>query len=158
MKPAPFGYADPATVDEALDVLAAEGEGAKVLAGGQSLIPLLSMRLAAPTTLVDINRVAGLDGIGFAAVTLNPGQGLVCYELSVSGIAPATAAHIHEAPFGEAGDVVVTLGAPTDGSSSGCVEVDRALVKDILQNPSEYYVNVHNAEYPLGALRGQLSK
>jgi len=63
VKPAPFGYADPTTVDEALDVLAAEGEGAKVLAGGQSLLPLLSMRLAAPTTLVDINRVAGLDGI-----------------------------------------------------------------------------------------------
>jgi carbon-monoxide dehydrogenase medium subunit len=63
VKPAPFGYADPATVDEALDVLAAEGDGAKVLAGGQSLIPLLSMRLAAPATLVDINRVTGLDGI-----------------------------------------------------------------------------------------------
>ena len=63
MKPAPFGYADPTTVDEALDVLATEGEGAKVLAGGQSLLPLLSMRLAAPTTLVDINRVPGLDGI-----------------------------------------------------------------------------------------------
>jgi carbon-monoxide dehydrogenase medium subunit len=63
VKPAPFGYADPATVDEALDVLAAEGEGAKVLAGGQSLLPLLSMRLAAPTTLVDINRVAGLDRV-----------------------------------------------------------------------------------------------
>ncbi len=113
------------------------------------------------TTLTGEQEVPGPgdpDGIGFAAVTLNPGQGLVCYELSVSGIAPATAAHIHEAPFGEAGDVVVTLGAPTDGSSSGCVEVDRALVKDILQNPSEYYVNVHNAEYPLGALRGQLSK
>ena len=113
------------------------------------------------TTLTGEQEVPGPgdpDGIGFAAVTLNPGQGLVCYELSVSGIAPATAAHIHEAPFGEAGEVVVTLGAPTGGSSSGCVEVDRALVKDILKNPSEYYVNVHNEKYPLGALRGQLSK
>ncbi|WP_369140332.1 FAD binding domain-containing protein [Modestobacter versicolor] len=63
MKPAPFGYADPRTVEEALDVLSSEGEGAKVLAGGQSLLPLLSMRLAAPTTLVDINRVPGLDAI-----------------------------------------------------------------------------------------------
>ncbi|TFV62078.1 UNVERIFIED_ORG: xanthine dehydrogenase family protein subunit M [Bacillus sp. AZ43] len=63
MKPAPFRYADPGTLDEALGVLAAEGEGAKVLAGGQSLLPLLSMRLAAPTTLVDINRVAGLSAI-----------------------------------------------------------------------------------------------
>ena len=63
MKPAPFRYADPGTLDEALAVLSAEGEGAKVLAGGQSLLPLLSMRLAAPATLVDINRVPGLDTV-----------------------------------------------------------------------------------------------
>ncbi|MGY1741453.1 MULTISPECIES: FAD binding domain-containing protein [unclassified Blastococcus] len=63
MKPAPFRYADPGSLDEALAVLAEEGEGAKVLAGGQSLIPLLSMRLAAPATLVDINRVPGLDTV-----------------------------------------------------------------------------------------------
>ncbi|MCW2684219.1 MAG: coxM3 [Blastococcus sp.] len=61
MKPAPFRYADPDTLDEVLTVLS--DEGAKVLAGGQSLLPLLSMRLAAPTTLVDINRVPGLDRI-----------------------------------------------------------------------------------------------
>jgi len=67
VKPAPFGYADPTSVEEALEVLTAEGEGAKVLAGGQSLLPLLSMRLAAPTTLVDINRVPGLDRIDVAA-------------------------------------------------------------------------------------------
>lgn len=63
MKPAPFRYADPGTLDEALAVLSDEGAGAKVLAGGQSLLPLLSMRLAAPTTLVDINRVPGLDTV-----------------------------------------------------------------------------------------------
>ena len=98
------------------------------------------------------------DGIGSATVTVNPGQGLICYELSVSGIASASAAHIHEAPPGEAGPVVVTLQPPTSGFSSGCVKVSRALAKDILKNPSDYYVNVHNAEYPAGALRGQLSK
>jgi aerobic carbon-monoxide dehydrogenase medium subunit len=63
VKPAPFRYADPGSLGEALAVLSSEGEGAKVLAGGQSLIPLLSMRLAAPATLVDINRVPGLDSI-----------------------------------------------------------------------------------------------
>ena len=96
------------------------------------------------------------DGSGFATVTVNPGQRVICYELSVSGIASATGAHIHEAPPGAAGRVVVDLEPPTDGSSSGCVEVSRALAKDILKNPSDYYVNVHNAEYPAGALRGQL--
>jgi hypothetical protein len=98
------------------------------------------------------------DGIGFATVTVNPGQGVLCYELSVSGIAPATAAHIHEAPVGTAGPVVVGLQPPTDGASSGCVEVGRTLAKDILKNPADYYVNVHNAEFPAGALRGQLSR
>jgi carbon-monoxide dehydrogenase medium subunit len=61
VKPAPFRYADPGSLAEALAVLGEEG--AKVLAGGQSLIPLLSMRLAAPATLVDINRVPGLDSV-----------------------------------------------------------------------------------------------
>ncbi|WP_433325105.1 FAD binding domain-containing protein [Spirillospora sp. CA-294931] len=62
MKPPPFAYHAPRTLDEALRFLA-EHENAKVLAGGQSLIPLLNMRLAAPAHLVDINRVAGLDEV-----------------------------------------------------------------------------------------------
>jgi carbon-monoxide dehydrogenase medium subunit len=62
VKPAPFRYADPRSLDEALHVLATE-PGAKVLAGGQSLLPLLAMRLAAPGTLVDLNRVPGLDAV-----------------------------------------------------------------------------------------------
>jgi carbon-monoxide dehydrogenase medium subunit len=61
MKPAPFAYHRPADLDEALDVLAQVGSDGKVLAGGQSLVPLLSMRLAAPGHLVDINHVPGLD-------------------------------------------------------------------------------------------------
>jgi len=63
MKPAPFEYVDPRTVDEALDHLHRHGEEAKVLAGGQSLAPMLNFRLARPAVLVDINRVAGLDGV-----------------------------------------------------------------------------------------------
>jgi hypothetical protein len=100
------------------------------------------------------------DGIGFATVTVNPGQGVLCYELSVSGIATATAAHIHEAPVGVAGPVVMEapLKTPTEGFSSDCVEVGRVLAKDILKNPADYYVNVHNADFPGGALRGQLSR
>ncbi|MGI5227311.1 FAD binding domain-containing protein [Actinoallomurus sp. CA-142502] len=61
MKPPPFDHHAPETLEEALDVLARTGEDAKVLAGGQSLIPLLNMRLAAPAHLVDINRVTALD-------------------------------------------------------------------------------------------------
>jgi CO/xanthine dehydrogenase FAD-binding subunit len=62
VKPAPFEYHAPTTVDEACALLASL-EDAKVLAGGQSLVPLLNFRLARPAHLVDINRIAGLEGI-----------------------------------------------------------------------------------------------
>src|SRR4051794_4891418 len=61
MKPAPFEYDDPRTLDEALALLAEHGEDAKVLAGGQSLVPLMNFRLVAPQRLVDVNGVAELD-------------------------------------------------------------------------------------------------
>jgi aerobic carbon-monoxide dehydrogenase medium subunit len=60
VKPAPFAYHRPRRLDEALDLLAALGEDGKVLAGGQSLVPLMSMRLSAPAHLVDVNHVPGL--------------------------------------------------------------------------------------------------
>ncbi|MBF4766355.1 FAD binding domain-containing protein [Nocardioides agariphilus] len=62
MKPAPFEYVRPASLDDAVAGLAGD-PGAKVLAGGQSLVPLLSMRLASPSRLVDINGLPDLDGI-----------------------------------------------------------------------------------------------
>jgi aerobic carbon-monoxide dehydrogenase medium subunit len=61
VKPAPFEYLDPRDVDEALEALARHGDEAKVLAGGQSLVPMLAMRLARPAVLVDVNRVTGLE-------------------------------------------------------------------------------------------------
>jgi CO/xanthine dehydrogenase FAD-binding subunit len=63
MKPAPFEYDDPRTVDEALDLLARNGDECKVLAGGQSLVPLMNFRLARPGRLIDINGVEALAGI-----------------------------------------------------------------------------------------------
>ncbi|MDX6234522.1 MAG: aerobic carbon-monoxide dehydrogenase medium subunit [Nocardioidaceae bacterium] len=60
MKPSSFGYAAPASTDDALALLAQVGDDAKVLAGGQSLLPILNMRLAAPGYLVDINRISEL--------------------------------------------------------------------------------------------------
>src|SRR5438046_9803273 len=63
MKPAPFEYEDPETVEEALDLLARYGDECKVLAGGQSLVPLMNFRLARPGRLVDINGVESLGQI-----------------------------------------------------------------------------------------------
>jgi hypothetical protein len=98
------------------------------------------------------------DGTGTATFRINPGQRRICYTLSVSGIEPATAAHIHRAPPNAAGPVVVPLAAPTDGSSEGCADVTRELAQEIIREPGAFYVNVHNAPFPGGAVRGQLSR
>ena len=76
MKPARFEYFAPETVDEALDLLAQYGPDAKVLAGGQSLMPLMNMRLARPAVIIDINNVPGLDVVESVA-----GGGLTCGAL-----------------------------------------------------------------------------
>jgi hypothetical protein len=96
------------------------------------------------------------DGTGRATIRINPGQGQLCYTLRVAGIDPATAAHVHEAPAGVAGPPIVHLTPPTNGTSQGCVPIGKEQAMEILRDPEEYYVNVHNAEFPSGALRGQL--
>jgi carbon-monoxide dehydrogenase medium subunit len=63
MKPAPFEYFVPRELPEALELLDRYGDEAKILAGGQSLMPLMNLRLARPKVIIDINRLAGLDGI-----------------------------------------------------------------------------------------------
>ncbi len=73
MKPAPFAYHRPATLDEAFYLLERYGPDARLLAGGQSLVPALNMRLATPAALVDINRLPGLDAIVFAPEGLTIG-------------------------------------------------------------------------------------
>ena len=99
------------------------------------------------------------DGTGTALLTVNRGQREVCWDLSVSGIVlPATFAHIHKAPPGVRGGVVVTLGAPDNsGRSTGCASnVDPAVLSEILVTPESFYVNVHTTDFPAGAVRGQL--
>jgi len=100
------------------------------------------------------------DATGTATVWINPGTGTVCYSWSVTNAAtPIFAAHIHHAPVGVAGPVVVPLPPTGPSSGSGCVTgVARSLALDIIRNPSAYYVNTHNAEFPTGAARGQLSR
>ena len=99
---------------------------------------------------------------GQADLTLNQGQREVCFTISWADIdGEVFAAHIHVAPPGQPGPIVVTLFtgsfAGTD-SVSGCAEnVDRELIKAIRQDPSAYYVNVHSRpNFPGGAVRGQL--
>lgn len=111
-------------------------------------------------TLSGANEVppADPDGRGSFEARVNPGTEQICYTLQASWIMTATAAHIHSAPAGVNGGVVLPLLAPSDGNSEECKHIDRALALDLIRDPGQYYVNVHNAEFPGGAVRGQLTK
>jgi hypothetical protein len=93
------------------------------------------------------------DGVGAAGVVINVNRGRLCYFVAAAKIGPATAAHIHR---GATGEVVVPLQAPTTGFSAACVAVSPALAGEIAHDPGAFYVNVHNEEFPNGAIRGQL--
>jgi len=118
-------------------------------------------RVVLSTTLRGSEEVPGPgdpDGRGSARIAIDLAENVLCFRLSVKRIEPATAAHIHIGPPGVAGDVVVGLTPPTP-RSSGCIDnVDSALLAAIAANPADYYVNVHNAPFPRGAVRGQLSR
>jgi hypothetical protein len=100
------------------------------------------------------------DGFGTATLSINVGQERVCWELEVGNIAlPATAAHIHHASAGLQGSPVIWLTAPDgNGDADGCTSASAELLRDILANPADYYVNVHNAQYAPGAVRSQLGR
>ena len=129
-----------------------------VLLAGSALAQGGAPRVA---TLSGANEVppADPDGSGSATITLNVGQATVCWDYSVRDIAtPYTGAHIHRAPVGVNGPVVVPLSLPdAAGNASGCRTADPALIQAIIDFPQSYYVNVHNSTYPGGAIRGQLS-
>jgi hypothetical protein len=106
------------------------------------------------------NEVGGGDpnGSGTAAVKVRGTE--ICFDVKWSGF-EAIMSHIHKAPAGTNGDVVVpffTSESPLDtNSKSGCVTAKESLVEAIAANPSNYYVNVHSPEFPKGAARGQLA-
>jgi hypothetical protein len=103
------------------------------------------------------------DGTGQAELTLNQGQGEICWSLETQNVESPTRAHIHSGVAGVNGPIVVTLydlvvSPPVPVATSGCTNVDPDVIKEIRQNPEQFYVNVHNAEFPAGAIRGQLTK
>lgn len=95
------------------------------------------------------------EGTGNADVILDEGE--VCVEVEVTLAAEPAAMHIHEGIETEAGPVVIDFGQTTrDDGWSVCVEADQALLDEIAADPSGYYLNVHNADFPDGAVRAQL--
>jgi hypothetical protein len=134
--------------------------GPGALAAGSNSTTLATSLSGEEEVCTDPSRCGDPDGTGTAAVELDRRAGTVCFSITTSNVAlPLNAAHIHEAPAGTAGPVVVPLfTTPSESETvTGCVTgVDSKLIKDIEKHPEEYYVNVHNSEYPDGAVRGQL--
>ncbi len=102
---------------------------------------------------------------GSAQLRLNPGQEEICFSFGALTLTPGEplpfAGHIHEAPAGEAGPVEVTLFGRADAPTSypteeRCVSAEREVIKKIMKNPENYYVNLHNTPHPTGVVRAQL--
>ncbi len=109
------------------------------------------------------------NGRGKAVIRVNPARQRLCFRLAWSRIRRPSMAHIHEGRRSQAGDVVVALFLTGDEAAAGdqdlpatikrvggCVNVGRALARRIRNNPRQFYVNVHNDQFPGGAIRGQL--
>jgi hypothetical protein len=108
------------------------------------------------------NPGADPNGRGGAAVVLTGSR--VCLSMSYSGLSKVVAAHIHHAPKGKNGPIVVdpkfTTGGPAiRGTLGRCVTPNAGTsVSDIRNHPSDYYVNIHSTQFPAGAIRGQLRR
>ena len=96
------------------------------------------------------------SGSGTATLTLDDKKGQVCYRFTLKNVAKPTAAHIHQGKAGVAGPAVVPLFTKTPSKLNGCVTAKTSVIKSIEKSPAQYYVNVHTAQYPNGAARGQL--
>jgi len=98
-------------------------------------------------------------GGGTFVARSNIGQGRICWSLTVTGLSGVTAAHIHYGTGPLATQIAVPfMPSPFTGSATGCVNAARALVKQILMHPENFYVNVHTTTYPSGAISGTLAK
>lgn len=128
---------------------------AAVVAGVLVASPALAEKNAFTGTLSGGAEVPGPgdpDGGGTARIDIDEATKQLCYELTWSNIENPTAAHIHEAQKGQSGPVEVNLDLPKNGPKA-CITGE---VAHVLAKPEEHYVNLHNAAFPDGAIRGQL--
>ena len=110
-------------------------------------------------TLLGSNQVGGgdPDGYGKAEISISDAFGQVCYEIKdVRGIDTPTAAHIHFGKAGTNGPPVLALTQSNEGTWQGCKDGSEWTQNRLQGNPQDFYVNVHTAAYPNGAIRGQL--
>jgi hypothetical protein len=103
------------------------------------------------------NEGAPASNRGKTEIRLTPSTRRVCWETTIAKIdGRPNASHIHKGRQGASGNVVVPLGAGY--KRQGCTTASKALIRAIIRNPGAYYVNVHNAKHPAGAMRGQLTR
>lgn len=141
-------FAAAALVVFTVPALAIDGSSAE---GGRKLTATL-------TGAAEVPGPGDTDGRGSGEFRVNPGQGSVCYTVTYSGIDAPTMAHIHTGAKGVAGGVAVPLTVAAGGAIEGCAGVTREQATALIQSPENFYVNLHNAAFPAGAVRGQLSK
>jgi predicted lipoprotein with Yx(FWY)xxD motif len=97
------------------------------------------------------------DGQGIANMRIAPNRELICINALVANVAPLILAHIHAAPAGQNGPIVVDFTDKIRGNEiRGCVKADEQLLRRIVLEPQNYYVNIHSEEFPAGAVRGQV--
>lgn len=98
------------------------------------------------------------DGSGSATITLDPETGEVCWDMTAEDIGAVTQSHIHTGAEGVSGGVLIPLDVDGfDGTTEGCTsDVAAADIQMVLDNPAGFYVNLHTADFPAGAIRGQL--
>lgn len=95
------------------------------------------------------------DGTGTFVVEIDPDAGDFCFSVTSAKIGTPTMAHVHSGAAGTSGPPVVTID-PTGNDE--CIAAEPDVLRPIVAAPENYYVNIHNAEYPGGAIRGQLAK
>lgn len=132
-------------------------EPSPVPLGGTATVPDESELTARLDGAAEVPGPGAPDASGTAQVTVDADAAQLCYTIAVEGLEDVQAAHIHAGAADVAGDVVVPLEAPVDGTVDACADVEQQLLTEIEETPEEFYVNVHTSEFGDGAVRGQLT-
>ena len=116
-----------------------------------AMSPVVSAKLTGKTEIP----AGDANGSGIVVLHLDAKKGKACWDFAkVKSIGTPQAAHIHKGKAGKVGPVVVPLGAAY--KTKGCIAAAKATIVAIESNPNAFYVNIHNAAFPGGAIRGQL--
>jgi len=97
------------------------------------------------------------DGRGRILLTIEADSGKICYQASIEGIAQPKQAHVHQGEVGSSGPPVITLTSDLKSNPNGCTMTEPAVLAELAERPSQFYLNVHSVEHPAGAIRGQLA-